>query len=99
VTNTSPTSLHQLPPYVDVAAMVVAAAFGAHVARSMRIPLFGVLLAGVIAVRRHLRRRGFLGCHHLRDVPLGGGHHRHRRGGPARAERAPGLDQPVLPRR
>jgi len=49
VTNISPTPLHELPASLDVAAMVVAAAFGVHAARTMHIPLFGVLLAGVIA--------------------------------------------------
>jgi F0F1-type ATP synthase membrane subunit c/vacuolar-type H+-ATPase subunit K len=33
---------------VDVYAMVVAAAFGAHAARERRIPLTGILLAGVV---------------------------------------------------
>jgi uncharacterized membrane protein YeiH len=42
--------------------MAVAAAFGAHVARTRRIPLFGVLLAGVIAG---------LGGGMVRDVLLG----------------------------
>jgi uncharacterized membrane protein YeiH len=45
----SPTSLHELPASVDVIAMAVAAAFGAHEARLRRVPLFGVLLAGVVA--------------------------------------------------
>jgi uncharacterized membrane protein YeiH len=59
---TSPASLHELPASLDVAAMAVAGAFGAHVARIMRIPLFGVLLAGVIAG---------LGGGMVRDVLLG----------------------------
>jgi uncharacterized membrane protein YeiH len=42
--------------------MVVAAAFGAHVAHTRRVPLFGVLLAGVIAG---------LGGGMVRDVLLG----------------------------
>ncbi len=42
--------------------MVVAAAFGAHVARARRVPLFGVLLAGVMAG---------LGGGIVRDVLLG----------------------------
>jgi uncharacterized membrane protein YeiH len=62
VTNTSPNSLHELPAWIDVTAMAVAAAFGAHVARTRRIPLFGVLLAGVIAG---------LGGGMVRDVLLG----------------------------
>ena len=62
MTGTSPTSLHELPASLDVAAMVVAAAFGAHAARTNRIPLFGVLLAGVI---------GGLGGGMVRDVLLG----------------------------
>ena len=62
MTSTSPTSLHELPASLDVAAMAVAAAFGAHAARTMRIPLFGVLLAGVIAG---------LGGGMARDVLLG----------------------------
>jgi uncharacterized membrane protein YeiH len=39
---------HELPAWLDVGAMVVAAAFGAHVARLRRIALFGVLLEGVV---------------------------------------------------
>jgi len=42
--------------------MAVAAAFGAHATRTMRVPLFGVLLAGVI---------GGLGGGMARDVLLG----------------------------
>lgn len=60
--HSSPTSAHQLPASFDVAAMVVAAAFGAHVARARRVPLFGVLLAGVMAG---------LGGGIVRDVLLG----------------------------
>jgi uncharacterized membrane protein YeiH len=41
-------SAHELPAWLDVGAMVVAAAFGAHVARLRRIALFGVLLEGVV---------------------------------------------------
>src|SRR5579871_343516 len=59
---TSTASLHQLPASVDVLAMVVAALFGAHGARHRRIPLFGVLLAGMIAG---------LGGGMVRDVLLG----------------------------
>jgi uncharacterized membrane protein YeiH len=40
--------VHQLPTWVDVTAMVVAAVFGAHAARERRIPLSGILLAGVV---------------------------------------------------
>jgi len=39
---------HELPAWLDVGAMVVAAAFGARVARLRRIVLFGVLLEGVV---------------------------------------------------
>jgi uncharacterized membrane protein YeiH len=49
VTHTSPTSLHQLPAWLDVAAMAVAATFGAHVARRRHVPLFGVILAGAVS--------------------------------------------------
>ena len=62
VMHTSPTALHELPPALDVAAMVVAGAFGAHVARTMRVPLLGLLLAGVL---------GGLGGGMVRDVLLG----------------------------
>ena len=62
VTHTSPASLHELPAWVDVMAMMVAAFAGAHVARRRRIPLFGVLLAGVVAG---------LGGGMTRDVLLG----------------------------
>ncbi len=48
MTQPVPTSLHQLPAWLDVAAMSVGAAFGAHVARGRHVPLFGVLLAGVV---------------------------------------------------
>jgi len=51
-----------LPAWADVSAMVVAAGFGAHVARLRRIPLFGVLLAGVVVG---------LGGGMTRDVLLG----------------------------
>ena len=60
--HTSAAALHELPASLDIAAMMVAAAFGAHVTRIMRIPLFGVLLAGVIAG---------LGGGMARDVLLG----------------------------
>lgn len=59
---TPPTSLHQLPAWADVTAMVVAAVFTAHVARRRQVPLFGVLLAGII---------GGLGGGMARDVLLG----------------------------
>jgi uncharacterized membrane protein YeiH len=62
MTRSSATSLHQLPASVDVIAMVVGAAFGAHAARLRRVPLFGVLLAGVVAG---------LGGGMARDVLLG----------------------------
>jgi uncharacterized membrane protein YeiH len=42
------TSAHELPAWLDVGAMVVAAAFGAHVARLRRIALVGVLVEGVV---------------------------------------------------
>jgi|SRR5271170_101684 len=42
-------SLHSLPIWVDVRAMAVGAAFGSAVARNRRLPLFAVLLAGLIA--------------------------------------------------
>jgi uncharacterized membrane protein YeiH len=42
------TVVHELPAWLDVGAMVVAAAFGAHVARLRRIALSGVLLEGVL---------------------------------------------------
>ncbi len=58
----STTTLHELPTSLDVAAMAVAAAFAAHVARKRQVPLFGVLLAGVV---------GGLGGGMLRDVLLG----------------------------
>ena len=62
MTPTAPTSLHELPAWVDVTAMAVAAVFGAHVARRRQTPLFGVLLAGVVAG---------LGGGMVRDVLLG----------------------------
>lgn len=40
--------MHELPEWADVSAMVIAAAFGAQVARVRDIPLFGTLLAGVV---------------------------------------------------
>jgi uncharacterized membrane protein YeiH len=62
MTGSAPTSLHQLPAWADVTTMAVAAAFTAHVARRRRVPLFGVLLAGVL---------GGLGGGMARDVLLG----------------------------
>lgn len=53
---------HELPVWLDVGAMAVAAAFGARVARLHRIALFGVLLAGATAG---------LGGGMARDVLLG----------------------------
>ena len=53
---------HELPVWLDVGAMAVAAAFGARVARMHRIALFGVLLAGATAG---------LGGGMARDVLLG----------------------------
>ena len=52
----------ELPAWLDVGAMVIAAAFGAHVARLRRIVLFGVLLEGVVVG---------LGGGIVRDVLLG----------------------------
>jgi uncharacterized membrane protein YeiH len=46
---TTPLPLHMLPPWVDVCAMAVAAAFGAATGRNRRLPLLAVLIAGVIA--------------------------------------------------
>lgn len=45
----APLPLHSLPIWVDVAAMAVAAAFGAATGRNRRLPLLAVLAAGVIA--------------------------------------------------
>lgn len=59
---TTTSGAHQLPASFDVAAMVVAAAFGAHLARRRRAQLFAVLLAGVIVG---------LGGGMLRDILLG----------------------------
>lgn len=58
----APLPLHSLPAWVDVCAMVVSAAFGAAVARTRRVPLLPVLLAGIIAG---------LGGSMIRDVLLG----------------------------
>src|SRR5208283_4788525 len=58
----APLPLHSLPTWVDVCAMVVSAAFGAAVARTRRVPLLPVLLAGIIAG---------LGGSMVRDVLLG----------------------------
>ena len=44
----SATAAHELPAWLDVGAMVVSAAFGAHVARLRRIALVGVVLEGVV---------------------------------------------------
>lgn len=62
MTGASPVSLHQLPGWADVTAMAVGAVFAAHVARRRRVPLFGVLFAGVV---------GGLGGGMARDVLLG----------------------------
>jgi uncharacterized membrane protein YeiH len=62
VTQQVPTSLHELPAWVDVIAMAVGAVFGAHVARGRHIPLFGVILAGMV---------GGLGGGIARDLLLG----------------------------
>ena len=62
MTHASATSLHELPTSVDLIAMAVAALFGAHAARIRHVPLFGVLLAGVLAG---------LGGGMARDVLLG----------------------------
>lgn len=62
VTQPVPTSIHELPAWVDVGAMAVGAIFGAHVARGRHVPLFGVLLAGVV---------GGLGGGIARDLLLG----------------------------
>jgi uncharacterized membrane protein YeiH len=40
--------VHELPTWADVFAMVVAAVFGAQAARERRIPLTGILLAGMV---------------------------------------------------
>jgi uncharacterized membrane protein YeiH len=62
VNQTVPTSLHELPAWLDVTAMAVGAVFGAHTAHHRRVPLFGVLLAGVV---------GGLGGGIARDLLLG----------------------------
>ncbi len=62
VTGATPTTLHQLPASLDVSAMAIAAVFASHVARKRQVPLFGVLLAGVV---------GGLGGGMARDVLLG----------------------------
>ena len=56
------TVAHELPTWLDVGAMVVAATFGAHVARLRCLALFGVLLEGVLVG---------LGGGMTRDVLLG----------------------------
>ena len=54
--------VHELPAWADVGAMVVAAAFGAHAARERRMPLFGILLAGmVVGLGGGITRDVFLG--------------------------------------
>jgi uncharacterized membrane protein YeiH len=60
--SSSTSALHQLPSWLDVMAMVVAATFGAHAARLRHVPLFGELLAGLVAG---------LGGGMVRDVLLG----------------------------
>ncbi len=45
----APLPLHLLPTWVDIAAMAVAAAFGAATGRNRRLPLLAVLSAGVIS--------------------------------------------------
>ncbi|QUQ68862.1 trimeric intracellular cation channel family protein [Kutzneria sp. CA-103260] len=62
MTSISPTPLHELPAWVDVTAMAMAALFGAHAARCRHIPVFGVLLAGMVTG---------LGGAMARDVLLG----------------------------
>ncbi len=49
VATPAPLPLHSLPPWVDISAMAVAAAFGAATGRNRRLPLLAVLGAGVIA--------------------------------------------------
>ena len=44
----APTPLHELPAWVDVTTMSVAGYFGAHLAARREVPLFGVLLAGLV---------------------------------------------------
>ena len=70
-----PTSLHELPAWVDVTAVSVGPVFGAHTARGRHVPLFAVLLAGLVAG---------LGGGIARDVLLGIGP------GPRRPDRAVG---------
>jgi uncharacterized membrane protein YeiH len=62
VTQQVPTSLHELPAWVDVTAMAVGSVFAAHMVRGRRVPLFAVLRAGVV---------GGLGGSMARDVLLG----------------------------
>jgi uncharacterized membrane protein YeiH len=57
-----PVPLHQLPSWIDVTAMAVGGAVGAHVAGRRDVPLFAVLLAGMA---------GGLGGGVARDVLLG----------------------------
>ncbi len=49
VATPAPLPLHSLPPWVDISAMAVAAAFGSATGRNRRLPLLAVLGAGVIA--------------------------------------------------
>ncbi len=49
VATPAPLPLHSLPPWVDISAMAVAAAFGAATGRNRRLPLLAVLGAGIIA--------------------------------------------------
>ena len=44
-----PTSLHELPTWLDVTAMAIAAWFGANAAHHRGVPLVGVVLAGVVS--------------------------------------------------
>jgi uncharacterized membrane protein YeiH len=53
---------HELPAWLDVGAMTIAAAFGARVAWLRRIALFGVLLEGVVVgLGGGITRDGLLG--------------------------------------
>ena len=63
VATPAPLPLHSLPPWVDISAMAVAAAFGAATGRNRRLPLLAVLGAGIIA--------GLVGGM-IRDFLLGG---------------------------
>jgi uncharacterized membrane protein YeiH len=48
LTHTIPVPLHQLPAWIDVTAMAVGGAVGAHVAGRRNAPLFAVLFAGMV---------------------------------------------------